>query len=352
MDRPLEFGIGTFGDITVDDQGKQLTAAQALRNVVEQAELADQLGLDYIGVGEHHRKEFALSAPDVLLGTIAGRTSRIKLGTAVVVLSTDDPVRVMERFSTLQALSDGRAELTVGRGSFTESFPLFGYDLAQYEELFEEKLELLAALRTGGPVSWQGNTRAALTNAVVRPPLDKPLPVWVGVGGSPESVVRTARYGFGLMLAVIGGSPQRFAPYVDLYHRAMEQFGFPPGPVGMHSPGHIADDAEQARDDSWKHSQALMAAIGRERGWAPRPRESFEAETGPHGAQFVGEPEQVARKIAAAVKDLRLNRFELKYSGGTMPHAKLMRSIELYATKVVPRVRELLAEPVTDSLVV
>lgn len=350
MDGHVEFGIGTFGDLTVDEQGRPLTAAQTLRNIVEQAELADQLGLDYIGVGEHHRKEFSVSAPDVVLAAIAARTSRIKLGTAVVVLSTDDPVRVLERFSTLQALSDGRAELTVGRGSFTESFPLFGFDLAQYEELFSERLELLAALRGGGPVTWQGSTRAPLTAGVIHPPFEKPLPVWVGVGGSPESVIRAARYGLGLMLAVIGGSPQRFAPYVDLYHRAMEQFGFPAGPVGMHSPGHVADDAEQARDDAWRYSQALMASIGRERGWAPRPRESFDAETGPHGAQFVGDPEQVASKIAAAVRDLGLTRFELKYSGGTLPHPKLLRSIELYATKVVPRVRELLAEPGADRV--
>ena len=245
--RPIELGLDTFGDVTLDAAGRPLHHAQVLRNVVAEAELADQLGIDFIGVGEHHRADFAISAPEVVLAAIATRTERIKLGTAVTVLSTDDPVRVYERFATLDALSNGRAEVILGRGSFTESFPLFGYSLEDYDDLFEEKLALFAAIRdadrTGQPVHWKGTVRPPVEGMRVYPPVERPpLSTWVGVGGSPESVVRAARYGFPLTLAIIGGDPRRFVPYVELYHRALAQLGQPATlPVGVHSPGHIAD---------------------------------------------------------------------------------------------------------------
>jgi len=274
---------------------------------------------------------------------IAGRTSRIRLGSAVTVLSSDDPVRVYQRFATVDALSSGRAEVILGRGSFTESFPLFGYDLADYSTLFEEKVELFARLREEGPVTWQGTTRAGLTDQEVFPRTDAGLRTWLGVGGSPESVVRTARYGFGLLLAVIGGQPSRFAPYADLFRRALDELGTGPQPIGMHSPGHVAATDEQAKEELWPHYRALMGRIGAERGWPPLSRAQFEAEAGPSGALHVGSPETVARKIARSVRELGLDRFQLKYANGTLPHEHLMTSIELYGTKVVPMVRDLLA---------
>ena len=239
----------------------------------------------------------------------------------MTVLSSDDPVRVFQRFSTLNAVSGGRAEVILGRGSFTESFPLFGYDLAQYEQLFEEKLELFAALLTGAPVTWSGRTRAPLAAQPVYPPVEAPpLATWVGVGGSPESVVRAARHGLPLMLAIIGGSAQRFVPYVDLYHRALAQFGHPALPIGAHSPGHVAASDEQAREELWPHYQAMMTRIGGERGWPPVTRAHFDREVGPDGALYVGAPETVARKIAATVRALGLARFDMKYSNGGLPH--------------------------------
>jgi alkanesulfonate monooxygenase SsuD/methylene tetrahydromethanopterin reductase-like flavin-dependent oxidoreductase (luciferase family) len=244
----FEFGIDTFGDVTLGASGAQLSQAEVLRNVVDEAVVAEQAGLDCFGVGEHHRPDFAISAPEVVLAAIAGRTSRLWLGSAVTVLSTDDPVRVFQRFSTLNALSNGRAEVILGRGSFTESYPLFGYDMAQYEQLFEEKLELFAALLKGGPVSWQGSTRSALRDQRVYPPIEHgALRAWVGVGGSPESVVRAARYGLPLTLAIIGGDPIRFRPYVDLYKEALERFGKPLQPIAVHSPGHVAATDQAAR---------------------------------------------------------------------------------------------------------
>jgi probable LLM family oxidoreductase len=340
----LELGVDTFGDVTVDEAGERLPQPVVIRNLVEQAVLADQVGLDFIGIGEHHRADFAVSAPDVVLATIAGRTQRIHLGSAVTVLSSDDPVRVFQRFATLDALSDGRAEIILGRGSFTESFPLFGYQLADYDTLFEEKVQLFAAVRSEQPVTWSGSTRAPLENQNVYPRTTSgALKTWIGVGGSPESVVRTASYGFGLLLAVIGGQPERFAPYVDLFERAQEQFGTGAAPVGMHSPGHIAETDEQAREELWPHYRDMITKIGRERGWPPPSRAQFDAEAGPSGAIHVGSPETVAAKIARNAAALKLDRFDLKYSNGTLPHGALMRSIELYGTRVVPRVRELLA---------
>ncbi len=345
MAKQLELGLDTFGDVTVDRAGEPLPHAQVLRNLVEQATLADRLGLDYFGIGEHHRVDFAVSAPEVLLAAIAARTERIHLGTAVTVLSSDDPIRVFQRFSTLDAVSNGRAEIILGRGSFTESFPLFGFELSQYEELFEEKLELFAAVRKQEPVTWSGRTRAPLTRQSVFPPLEHGLlTTWIGVGGSPESVVRAAHYGFPLMLAIIGGEPHRFAPFVRLYTQALEQFGQPRQPVGVHSPGHIADTDEQAREELWPHYRVLIDRIGNERGWPPITRERFEAEAGPEGALHVGSPETVATKIARTARLLDLDRFDLKYANGTMPHEELLHSIELYGTAVAPRVRALLAE--------
>lgn len=346
MTQPLEFGIDTFGDVTVDADGTRLSQAQVLRNVVDQGVYAEESGLDFVGVGEHHREDFAVSSPEIVLAAIAARTERIRLGSAVTVLSSDDPVRVYQRFATLDGISNGRAEVILGRGSFTESFPLFGYELTQYEELFEEKLELFAALREEGPVTWSGNTRAPLREQSVFPRLENgKLKTWVGVGGSPESVVRTARYGLPMMLAVIGGGPLRFAPFVDLYHRALAQFELPVQPIGMHSPAHIAETDELAQEQLWPHYRAMMDRIGRERGWSPMSRGHFEEEAGPEGALFVGSPETVARKVATAVQGLGLSRVDLKISNGTLPHEQLMESIGLYGTEVVPRVHALLGEP-------
>jgi probable LLM family oxidoreductase len=337
----IELGVDTFGDVTVDAQGRPLTQAQVLRNVLDEGILADQVGLDFFAVGEHHRPDFSISAPEVMLAAIASRTGRIRLGSAVTVLSTDDPVRVFQRFSTLNALSNGRAEVIVGRGSFTESYPLFGFDLARYNELFEEKLQLFAELLEQKPVRWSGRTRAPLAVDRVYPPVDGRLRTWVAVGGSPESVVRAAQYGFPLMLAIIGGSPARFASYVDLYVRALERAEKPLQPIGVHSPGHVAETDEQAKEELWPAYAALMNRIGAERGWPPIGRAQFEQQAGPDGALFVGSPATVARKIVRAIKDLSLSRFELKYSSGPLPHDTLMKSIELYGTQVVPRVREM-----------
>ena len=344
MTDSIELGLDTFGDITLDPAGQPLPHAQVLRNVLEQAVLADQVGLAFIGVGEHHRRDFAVSAPEVLLAAIATRTSHIHLGSSVTVLSSDDPVRVYERFSTLNALSNGRAEVIVGRGSFTESFPLFGFDLSQYETLFEERLELFAELVKEQPVTWSGSTRTPLRDQIVYPPIDpgQKLRVWVGVGGTPQSVARAAHYGFPLMLAIIGGSPRRFAPYVDLFHRALAASGHEPLPIGAHSPGHVALTDEQAREELWPHHKGMMTRIGAERGWPPITREQFDREAGPDGALCVGSPETVAAKIAATIQALSLTRFDMKYSNGTLPHDMQMSSIELYGTKVAPRVRELL----------
>src|SRR3954464_12866440 len=257
-ERDLQFGLHTFGDVTVDAAGQLLSQAQVIRNVVAEGALADQVGVDFFGVGEHHREDFAVSAPDVVLAAIAGRTERMRLGSAVTVLSSDDPVRVFQRFSTLDAVSNGRAEVILGRGSFTESFPLFGYDLRQYDTLFEEKLGLFAQIVRQQPVTWKGSTRAPLDDQHVYPSLDgNGLKVWIGVGGSPESVIRAVRYKMPLMLAVIGGSPQRFVPYADLYRSASKEAGIVDAPVGVHSPGYVADTDEQAQREFWQPYKAM-----------------------------------------------------------------------------------------------
>ena len=343
----IELGLDTFGDITRGPDGKPLSHAQVLRDVVDEAVLADELGVDFIGVGEHHRPDFAISAPETVLAAIAGRTRRIRLGTAVTVLSTDDPVRVFQRFSTLDALSNGRAEVILGRGSFTESFPLFGYSLDQYELLFEEKLEIFAAVLAADgkrePVTWSGTTRAPLVRQHVYPPTEGGrLRTWIGVGGSPESVVRAARYSLPLTLAIIGGDPRRFAPFIALYHRALDQMGTPRLPVGVHSPGHVAATDAEARQQLWEPYRDMRNRIGSERGWGPTSRAEFEHEI-ESGSLYVGSPETVAKKIVATMKALGVARFDLKYSAGTLAHDLLMQSIDLYGRRVIPRVRELLA---------
>lgn len=338
-DGALELGLDTFGDVTIDADGTTLDHAQVVRNVVEQGVLADSLGLDFFCLGEHHRPDFAISSPEVVLGAIGGRTERIRLGTAVTVLSSDDPVRLYERFATLDAITGGRAEIIIGRGSFTESFPLFGYDLADYEILFEEKLALFVELIRNQPVTWSGHTRAGLSNQRVYPTMDHELPAWVGVGGNPESVVRAAHHRLPLMLAIIGGQPARFAPLVELYHRALDHYESPRLPVGVHSPGHVGRTDGEARDALWPHYEAMHARIGAERGWPPMTRAQFDAQADPDGAIFVGSPSTVAEKIVRITRELGIDRFDLKYASGTMAHPELMAGIEAFAGEVVPMVR-------------
>ena len=341
---PLVLGLDTFGDVTHDEADRPLSHAQTIRNLVEQGVLAEQVGADFFGIGEHHTDDFPLSAADVVLAAIAARTARIRLGSAVTVLSSDDPVRVFQRYSTLNAISGGRAEVILGRGSSIDSFPLFGYDLADYEDLFEEKTSLFAELLTGGPVTWHGKTRASLHNQDVVPHTESgPFPAWIGVGGSPQSVIRAARHGFSLMLAIIGGTPARFAPFSRLFGQALERFGRAPLPVGVHSPGHVAVTDDQARDEFWPRYQEVIRRYSKTRGFAIPTKESFLHETGPQGALYVGSPETVAQKIAANLTTLGATRFDLKYGMGGLAHHALMTNIELYGTQVIPRVRELLA---------
>ena len=337
----IELGLDTFGDITDGPDGKPLHAAQVIRNLIDEAVLADEVGVDFIGVGEHHRADFAVSSPEMVLAAIAGRTKRIRLGSAVTVLSSDDPIRVFQRFAILDAASNGRAEVILGRGSFIESFPLFGFDLNQYDELFNEKLDLYAAVLSEQPVTWQGHLRPPLNNQSVFPKTESGrLITWIGVGGTPESVVRAARYGMPMMLAIIGGEPSRFAPFVDLYHRALKQFGKPALPVGVHSHGFVGETDAKAKDDLWPDYKRMRDKIGAERGWAPMSRAEFEREI-EHGSLYVGSPETMARKIAATVKALGAARFDMKYSAGPLSHEKMMRSIELYGRRVIPLVREM-----------
>jgi probable LLM family oxidoreductase len=343
MNNTIELGLDTFGDITDGADGKPLHAAQVIHNLVEEAVLADQVGVDFIGVGEHHRADFAVSSPEMVLAAIAACTKRIRLGSAVTVLSSDDPIRVFQRFSTLDAVSNGRAEIMLGRGSFIESFPLFGFDLKQYEALFNEKLDLLAAVLKEQPVTWQGNLRPPLKDQNVYPKTESgKLTTWIGVGGTPESVMRAAHYGMPMMLAVIGGDPKRFAPLADLYRRALREQGKAELPVGLHSHGYVAETDAQARQELFSDYKRMRDKIGGERGWPPMSRDDFEREI-EHGSLYAGSPETVARKIAASVKALGVSRFDMKYSAGPLPHAKMMRCIELYGRKVMPLVREMMA---------
>ena len=339
----FEFGLDTFIPLTVDDAGRPVGGDQVIRNTVEEAVLADSVGIDSFNIGEHYRPEFMDSAGHVILAAIASRTERIRLGTSVTVLSTQDPVRVYTNFATLDAVSNGRAQLVVGRGSLTESFPLFGFDLADYETLYEEKLDLLMRLLRDQPVTWSGDFRSPLTDQVVSPPIPAGhIPTWVGVGGSPQSVIRAARFGLPLMLAIIGGDPKRFAPYVDLYKRALEQQGQPALPIGLHSLGFVARTDEEAMDIQWPYWKEQFEWAARERGWRQPTLDQFQAEVA-HGSMYVGSPETVANRIAGVIRTLGLSRFDLLYAVGRVPHEQRMATIELYGREVIPQVRELLA---------
>jgi probable LLM family oxidoreductase len=344
----LEFGLDTAAQVSVGKSGQAVDGDQVIRDTIEEALLADSVGIDSFNIGEHYRPEFMDSAGHVILAAIAGRTERLRLGTAVTVLSTQDPVRVYTNFATLDAVSNGRAQLIVGRGSLTESFPLFGLELADYERLFDEKLDLLMRLLRDQPVTWSGTVRSPLKDQLVSPPLpDGHVPTWVGVGGSPESVIRAARYGLPLMLAVIGGDPSRFAPHVELYQRTLDEQGFPPLPVGVHSHGFVARTDEEALDIQWPHWKELYEASSRERGWAPPTLGRFQAEVA-NGSLYVGSPETVASKLAAAIRTLGLSRFDLVNGLGAVPHEHKMATIELFGREVIPRVRELLATTPED----
>ncbi|MBU5441105.1 LLM class flavin-dependent oxidoreductase [Paenibacillus sp. MSJ-34] len=343
----MEIGISTFLEASPNSPiGKAVSHAERLRQAVEEIVLADQVGLDVYGVGEHHRPDYAGSAPAVVLAAAAAMTKRIRLTSAVTVLSSDDPVRVYQAFSTLDAISSGRAEIMAGRGSFIESFPLFGYKLDDYDELFEEKLELLLAIRSSEKVSWRGGHRPAINNLGVYPrSVQNPLPVWIASGGNPESAVRAGVLGLPIAFAIIGGMPERFAPLVDLYKRAAAKAGHDPAklPIATHSHGFIADSSEQAADLFFPYTQAQMNVIGRERGWPPYTRETFDSARSLRGALYVGDPEYVAEKIVLLRQNLGVNRFFMHIDVGAMPHREIMRAIELLGTKVAPIVRKELA---------
>ncbi|MBM7714611.1 putative LLM family oxidoreductase [Bacillus thermophilus] len=344
----MEIGVTTFVETTPDVQtGEVISHAQRIREVVEEIVLADQVGLDVFGVGEHHRKDFAASAPAVVLAAAASRTKRIRLTSAVTVLSSDDPVRVFQDFATLDGISNGRAEIMAGRGSFIESFPLFGYDLNDYEELFEEKLELLLELCKSEKVTWKGKHRAAIDHLGIYPrPVQDPLPVWIGSGGNTQSVIRAGTLGLPLVLAIIGGRPVQFAPLVELYKRAAAKAGHDVSklPVASHSHGFIGEDTEEAADTFFPSTQHVMNVIGRERGWGRYDRSSYDAARSFEGALYVGDPETVAQKIIHLRKEVGITRFMLHVPLGTMPHHEVMKAIELLGTEVAPRVREEVAK--------
>jgi probable LLM family oxidoreductase len=339
----MEIGVFTFAELYPDPQtGRSLTPAQRIGNLLEEVELAEQVGLDVFGLGEHHRPDFVSSAPAVVLAAAAARTNRIRLTSAVTVLSSDDPVRVFQDFATLDLVSGGRAEIMVGRGSFIESFPLFGYDLADYDSLFAEKLELLLELRAGERVTWSGRHRAPLADAGVYPrPIQDPLPVWVAVGGNPESALRAGALGLPMALAIIGGLPERFAAFADLHREAARAGGHDSPPaLSINSHGYLAETPQQALDESFPYAAAMMNTIGRERGWRPITRPDYEAAATLRGANFVGSPNQVAEKILFQHEIFRHNRFMVQFSVGSLPHAKMLRSIELLGIEVAPLVRE------------
>lgn len=349
MNGSFELGLNSFGEVATDPTGRVLSDAETVRLLVQEARLAESVGLDVFSVGEHYRSGHNDSASPVLLAAAATATERIALGTSVTVLSTNDPVRLYHEFSTLDAVSNGRAQLILGRASATESFPLFGYDLANYEQLFEEKLDLFMRLQREESVTWSGSVRAPLIEQTLHPRMPEGgIPTWIGVGGSPNSVIRAAKYGLPLMLAIIGGQPQRFAGHVELYLRALEQFGNPVQPIGQHSLGLVADTDEEARETWWRYWQPVVAAISEERGFYAPTRERFEHELD-QGALFVGSPETVARKIAENARDLKLSRFDLKYDIINLPSAARARTIELLGTEVAPRVHELLALESADA---
>ncbi len=344
----IEIGVSSFAETTADPvTGEVMSHAQRLQEVVEEVVVADQVGLDVYGLGEHHRPDYAASAPAVVLAAAAARTQRIRLTSAVTVLSSDDPVRVFQDFATLDGLSGGRAEIIAGRGSFIESFPLFGQDLSDYDELFAENLELLLAVRASERVTWRGGHRPAIHDRGVYPrPVQDPLPVWIGVGGNPQSVVRAGTLGLPLAIAIIGGMPEQFGPLADLYRRAGEQAGHDPATlrVATHSHGFVADTTEQAVELQFPSYQHAMNVIGRDRGWHHYSRTSYEAGRSRRGALAVGSPEDVAEKILWQHQHLGIDRYMLHVSTGTMPHAEVLRAIELLGTKVAPIVRERLGE--------
>jgi probable LLM family oxidoreductase len=343
-EREYEFGLDSFMAVTVRPDGESIGGDQVVRDTVEEGVLAEQVGIDSFNIGEHYRDDMMDSAAHVVLAAIAGRTERIRLGTSVTVLSTQDPVRLYNNSATLDAVSGGRAQLVLGRGSAIESFPLFGYDLREYEEIFEEKLELFVKLLRGGAITWSGKYRPPLSDVVLTPPLPAGhLPTWVGSGGSPDSVTRAARYGLPLMLAVIGGRPERFRPLVDLYRRALAEYGHPTDlPVGLHTLGYVAATDEEAIETQWPYWLQTFDRASRERGWRQPTRAQFDAETA-HGAMFVGSPETVAQRIAPVMRALDVDRIDLHYALGQVPAVQRRESIELLGRKVFPRVRELLA---------
>lgn len=348
--RPFEIGLYSFAELTPDPRtGHKMSATERIRDLLEEIELADQVGLDVFGLGEHHREDFVSSAPEVILAAAASRTQKIRLSSAVTVLSSDDPVRVFQRFASLDLVSNGRAEIIAGRGSFIESFPLFGYDLHDYDDLFSEKLDLLLKLREATSVTWQGQHRASLDKLGVYPrPVQASLPIWVGVGGTPESVVRAASRGLPMALAIIGGMPERFVPFADLYRRAAAQYNHDPAtlPLSINSHGFIADTRQQAIDESFPAVQTVMNKIGRERGWSPMQREQYEASAELRGANFVGSPDDIIAKILFQHTIFNHQRLLLQLSVGTLPHDKVMHAIELLGTKVAPVVRAEIARRV------
>ena len=339
----MELGIYTFGEVTPDARtGEQITVQRRLRNLIEEVELADRVGLDVYGVGEHHRPDYVVSAPAVVLAAAAERTRRIRLTSAVNVLSSDDPVRVFQQFATLDLLSGGRAEIMAGRGSFIESFPLFGYELRDYDSLFEEKLRLLLELRRGERITWPGaRHRASIDDRGVYPrPVQDPLPVWIAVGGTPESAVRAGTLGIPMALAIIGGEPERFAPFAQLFRRAAAAAGHDPAPAfSINSHGFIADTGAAAAEIAFGPTKLMMDRIGRERGWPPMSREQFEASRGLHGSSFVGSPEEVIEKILFQHEIFRHDRFLIQFTIGSIPHEQVLRSIELFGSVVAPAVR-------------
>lgn len=340
----MELGIYTFAEATPDVRtGRTIAPAQRLAHLLEEVALADEVGLDVYGIGEHHRRDYVVATPAVVLAAAAARTKRIRLTSAVTVLSSDDPVRVFQEFSTLDLLSNGRAEVMAGRGSFIESFPLFGYDLQDYDSLFTEKLELLLELRANERVTWTGKHRAPLRDQLVLPrPVQSPLPVWVAVGGTPQSVVRAATLGLPMALAIIGGQPERFKPLVDLYRRAAREAGHDPAtlPVSINSHGFIAEDSGAAAEAAVAPFLDVMGRIGRERGWPPPTRHQFDAERSPRGALFIGDPQEVIDKILWEYELFRHDRFLIQLSVGSMPHDQMLKAIELFGTKVAPAVRK------------
>ncbi len=348
INKPFEIGLYSFVELTPDPvTGKKLTPAERVRDLMEEIELADQVGLDVYGLGEHHREDFVSSAPEVLLAAAATRTKNIRLTSAVTVLSSDDPVRVFQRFASLDLVSNGRAEIIAGRGSFIESFPLFGYDLHDYDDLFSEKLDLLIKIRENTKVTWRSKHRAAMDNLGVYPrPVQEELPIWVGVGGTPESVVRAASKGLPMALAIIGGMPEQFAPFAELYRQVAAEYGHDPLPLSINSHGFIADTKQEAIDVSFPAVQVTMNKIGRERGWSPMRREQYEASATLRGANFVGSPDDIIEKILFQHSVFNHQRLLLQLSVGTMPHDKLMHAIELLGTKVAPVVREEIAKRV------